>query len=255
MTPLPVFRTDARFDALLCDIDGCLCPESGGALDLDRLARVADYNRRAVERRDRPIITVCTGRPHGFAECVCRLLANTVMPCVCENGVWVYHPGDNSFHIDPAITHDHLVAVRTLYDWIDASFGPDGLTIQPGKTASVSPYHPDHDYLQQKSKLIRAQCEAQGWPFRISLTWNYINCDLTHISKATGIHRLIEYAQLDPDRLAGIGDTAGDLAIAQNVAWFAAPDNRHPDLDPVSDYISPHAEIEGVLNILDRLPV
>ena len=251
--PDPTFKSLARYDAVLCDLDGCLASEAGGPLDLDRLAAVADHNDRAKRDRDRPIMTVCTGRPIPFADCMCRVIHNDVLPCIAENGVWLYDPSDNSWQMDPAITHDHRDAARDLERWLLDRYGDDGVTIQPGKAASVSPYHRDPEVLQRIQPEVAAQVEEQGWPFRVSATWNYINCDLKHVSKATGIRRWIAATGVDPDRLAGIGDTQGDRAIAESVAFFAAPANRDPSTDPWCDYTSAHEQVAGVLDILAHL--
>ncbi len=125
--------------------------------------------------------------------------------------------------------------------------------IQPGKTASVSLYHPDHDWLVARLEGIAEHCRAEGLPLRISMSWYYINCDLVHISKATGIDRLLAAHGLARQQLAGIGDTMGDLAIRERVRFFACPANADPRLRAVADYTSPHEVADGVVDILERL--
>ena len=61
-----------RFDAVICDIDGCLGPESHGPLEATRLAALAEYNRLAHETGDRPVVTLCSGRPLPYADGVGR---------------------------------------------------------------------------------------------------------------------------------------------------------------------------------------
>src|SRR5690606_4683927 len=84
----------ARFDLIIADIDGCLTPEGPEPFDVARLAQIAAHNERAFsgDAGTPPPITLCSGRPQPFAEAMCRLIHNTRIPCVCENGVWVYHP-------------------------------------------------------------------------------------------------------------------------------------------------------------------
>ena len=241
-----------RYDAVLCDVDGCLSSEAGGPLDTTGMTRLAEYNRRAAEVGDRPFITLCTGRPVSYADCLSRLIDNLQLPVVAENGVWLYHAGTNDWRIDPGITHEHLVAMRELSDFIEETFGPDGVRLQPGKTASLSPYHEDPEFLATVVDPIRAHCEERDYPIRVSPTWNYINCDLTFVSKRTGIARFQKWTGLGSDRLAGIGDTPSDLAIAESVACFAVPANRNPELDSSAQIISEHAELEGVLDILEH---
>jgi hydroxymethylpyrimidine pyrophosphatase-like HAD family hydrolase len=243
-----------QYDLVLCDIDGCLVSEGQEAFDLRALALVREHNRLAVERGDRPLVTVCSGRPQPFAESMCRLIGNMLIPCVCENGAWVYHPGTNVYELDPAISPAHLEAVGELSRWARLQFGPHGVTQQPGKTASVTLFHRDTAFLRGGVfPAVAAQCEAMRWPFRVSMTWLYINCDLTHVSKGTGLDRLLKGANLPKSRLAGIGDTTGDLCIAQRVAHFACPSNAAAAIKEHAHYISPKPEAEGVVDILARL--
>ncbi len=252
--------THSEFDLVICDIDGCLSPESSTPFDLENLARIAAHNRTAAAKKDRPLVTLCSGRPQPFAEAMCRLLANVYAPCVCENGVWLYHPGTNIYELDPAITPAHRAAVRQAGDWLHETFGAGSaaarehgpVTQQPGKAASVSLYHPRPEYLREISPRIEKQFNERGWPMRVSMTWFYINCDLRHISKATGVDRLFAQTGVDPQRTLAIGDTTGDLAFAEKVKAFACPANAHDDVKPRADYVSPYEEAAGVVDILER---
>lgn len=249
----PRFASTSRFDAVLCDVDGCLVDEAGGPLPLETLARVAAFNRLALERRDRPMVTLCTGRPQPFAECLARAIHNPLLPLVCENGVWLHDPVDNANHLDPSVTEADLAAVAELAAWVRRELVPGGVSLQPGKAASISLYHPDDKRLHALQPALREAAAERGWPLRISGTRNYINCDLAHVSKATGIARFLALTGLDASRCAGIGDTAHDLQIAESVAWFGVPHNRQPLLDPAAHEIAAAAGLDGVLELLAHL--
>jgi hydroxymethylpyrimidine pyrophosphatase-like HAD family hydrolase len=242
-----------RFDAIICDIDGCLSPETSAPFDLDALSRIAEHNRLAQERRDRPVLTLCSGRPQPFAEAMTRLLANTTLPVIAENGVWLYHPRDNRYDMDPGITREDLRAVQAAREWVAEELGPRGVVMQPGKHASLSLYHGDPEFLRSLEPLVREEFERRDWPLRVSMTWFYITCDLAHVSKATGIDRLFAATGLTRDRCAGIGDTRGDLMIADKVSWFACPANAAAEIRARAHYIAPRHEAEGVLDILGQL--
>ena len=252
--PLPGEHASRRYDILLCDIDGCLISELQKPLDIAALSRVAEHNRLAHERHDRPALTVCSGRPQPFAEGMCRLLGNLSTPCVAENGVWLYHPGTNEYLMDPAITEGHLAAVSELAGWSRATFGPLGTRQQPGKTASVTLYHPDTKLLSGTIRgEVENECAKRGWPFRISMTWYYINCDLTHVSKGSGVDRLLAMTKTPKARLAGIGDTVGDRCIAERTAFFACPANAQAEVKTLAQYVSHEEEAHGVLDILTKV--
>lgn len=242
------------FDAVVCDIDGCLGPESAEPVDAERLARLAAHNRAAISAADRPVVTLCSGRPLPYAEAIARMIHNDVLPVVCENGVWLWDPRTNEFLRDPSIARTHLDAVAAATEWVERELGPRGVVIQPGKTASLSLWHADTPYLRTLPPLLERVFRERGWPFRVSMTIAWINIDLAHISKATGLRRLIERTGLARDRLAGIGDSVGDLAMLEHVRYFACPSNATPEVRARASYVSPHAEIDGVLDILGALP-
>lgn len=246
-------RQRRRFDAVVSDIDGCLSPEHSGPMDAARLAAIATHNALAERDGDRPVVTVCSGRPQPFAEAMARLLGVRSLPLVAENGVWLYHPADNRYDMDPRINAGHLAAIRDLEGWVRAELGPLGVTIQPGKAASASLFHPETDRLRGLEPRVREEAGRRGWPVRVSMTWFYINCDLAHVSKATGLDRLFAAAGLERLRVAGIGDTMSDRAIAERVAWFACPANADERLRAEAAYVSMFAETAGVLDILARL--
>lgn len=246
-----------RFDLVICDIDGCLVSETTAPFDLPALAKVRAHNERAITRGDVPIVTLCTGRPQPFAEALCRLIGNTLIPCVCEMGVWVYDPGPNTYIMDPRIQPEHLAAVRAASDWAAATWGHKGVTQQPGKAASVTLYHPDTRFLTDEVfPSVSAEFARREWPFRVSMTWFYINCDLAHVSKGTGLDRMLgglARMNLDRARVAGIGDTLGDKCIAERVGFFACPANAAPGIKEHAHYIAKRHEAEGVVEILDHL--
>ena len=239
-----------RFALIISDIAGCLGPESAAPMHAAALAEIAAHNELARARRDRPVLTVCSGRPQPYAEAMCRFLANDMAPCICENGVWIYEPRGNLYLRDPAIAAEHLAAVHEATLWLEAELIPKGIVIQPGKTASISLWHPDTDLLMGQMPRLTDEFAKRAWPFRVSRTVAWINLDLEHVSKGSGIRRLKERTGLDTPRLAGIGDMPGDLAIREHVAWFACPSNADPAIKAASDYISPLPEVEGVRDIL-----
>lgn len=238
---------------IICDIDGCLSPEDPIPMDADALLEVAHYNREVKRTGVGPLLTLCSGRPLAFVEAMCRFLQNDRIPCLGENGVWLYDPAENQYIMDPAITEEHLQIVGEAARWAVLKYGGNGVSQQPGKNASVTLHHPDTNYLRTVCDEVTEHFASRGWPFRVSMTWSYINCDLQHISKATGIRRLFERTGLDAEEAIGIGDTMSDKAIADQVAFFACPHNAAAPLKEISDFVAPAAETRGILDILQMI--
>lgn len=243
------------WEVIVSDLDGCLANEAGGAFDLTRLTKIAEHNRLAEEQQDRPPLTLCTGRPQHFAEAMSRVLSNQKVPVVAENGVWLYWPETNCYEMDPAIEEAHLMAVAEASRLLRERYASAGVTQQPAKSASVTLYHPRREHLHQIFDEVRELLDSQGWPFRVSMTWDYINCDLAHISKQSGLKRFFEATGYDPKRAIGLGDTSSDLPIAEACGWFGCPANACESLHGVADYVSPYEETEGVLDILNEAKV
>ncbi|MBK95538.1 MAG: hypothetical protein CMJ79_07455 [Planctomycetaceae bacterium] len=241
------------YDLIISDIDGCLSPEDSSPLNVEKLSRIADHNRLAFAKNDRPKLTLCTGRPIPFAEGLCRLLQNSGIPCVAENGVWLYDPSCNGYLMDPSITDQQLEMVHEAELFSLKNYRQEGLTLQPGKSASVTLYHPDPAVLQRIAPQLQDEFDRNGFEFRVSLTLFYINCDLPQITKASGIDRLLERTGVDASRTAGIGDTSSDLAIADRVQTFGCPANAIESVKAVADYVSQHEQIDGVLDFMNYL--
>lgn len=222
-------------------------------MDVERLVQVAEHNRAVLKSGTGPLLTLCSGRPLAFVEALCRFLQNDRLPCLGENGVWLYDPAENLYVMDPAITDEHLEIVSEASRWAKQQFGSQNVAQQPGKNASVTLHHPDTSYLRRVCDEVRDAFASRGWPFRVTMTWSYINCDLEHISKATGIRRLFERTGFQKTDAVGIGDTMSDQAIAEQVDFFGCPANAADELKSLADYISPHPETAGVLDILRRV--
>lgn len=251
-------HSKATLDAIICDIDGCLGPESHAPMSAACLATVAAHNRRAIAANREgtyagPIVTLCSGRPQPFVEAICRVIGNDAVPAVAEMGVWLYdpRPGQPAFERDPSITSEHMQWVREATAWIEKDLVPKGYVIQPGKSASISLWHPDTPQLMSYKETLTSTFAKNGWGLRVSSTVAWVNCDLAHISKATGIARLVHKMSYVRDRLGGIGDTVGDLAIRDAVNIFGAPANAQPALKAKSDFIATNEEMQGVLEILE----
>ena len=222
-------------------------------MDAGSLGLIAAHNRRAVEHADVPMVTLCSGRPGPFGEAMSRLIGNTLLPIVCENGVWLYDPVRNAWERDPAIRPEHSMMVREAVSWAEQTLVPLGVTIQPGKIASMSLFHPDTEFLRSLIPGLEAAFDDRLWPLRVSMTMRWINCDLTHVSKASGVERWYAATGIPRDRVAGIGDTMSDAAIAERVAFFACPSNAVEGLRARAHLVAREPEARGVLEILEAI--
>ena len=239
-----------RLRAIVCDIDGCLGPEAIGPADTASLARVADHNRLARERGDRPPLTLCTGRPLPFADAMARIVGAVDLPIICEAGAMLMDPHTYTWELDPAIRPEHIRALGEVRAWVAAQFA--GSYFEEGKVAALTVFHPQGPGFLEREVVgpVRAMVESAGLPFRVSMTWTCINVEPEMVDKASGIDRLCARMGVVPADLAGIGDTMSDLPIRQRVRLFACPANAKPEIKAHADFVSAEPEARGVLDIL-----
>lgn len=243
---------------LICDIDGCLGSEDTAPLNMAALSEIAAWNVRAQRAGDLPTITLCSGRPQPYAEAICRMLANVSVPIVCEMGVWLFDPRDNSYAMDPAITSEHLHAIAEAQAWVRKDLAPLGVVMQPGKVASISLWHKHTPTLLAMHERLAQQVQRERWGLRVSSTVAWINLDLAHVSKGTGLDRLFAVLRSEGrepplSNRMGIGDTLGDMAIRERVAWFGCPSNADPTLKARADCVSTSQHARGVVELLTAL--
>ena len=81
----------------------------------------------------------------------------------------------------------------------------------------------------------------------------WINCDLQHVSKASGVDRCYAATGLSRERVAGIGDTLSDVAIAERVGFFGCPSNAVEGLRARAHLVATRAGGHGVLEILEAI--
>ena len=209
----PPTRTPKEPSTRCCAISTAACvDEAGGPLRPRRPRRC----RRLQHPRQGPtatarLVTVCTGRPLPFAECICRAIANDVLPCVCENGAWVYDPvrqwlPPGSRNISDDHTSTPPTAFRALVPC--THYGPEGVSSQPGKHASVSLYHADPEFLEHDQARPRGGLPSKTTGPSASAapgTTSTATCGTS--ARAPASRSSCNAPGLIRRRLAGIGDT------------------------------------------------
>ncbi len=246
-------RAPRDIRAILCDVDGCLSPEAIGQASASALATVAKHNHRARTEGDRPLLTLCTGRPLPFADAIARMVGALDLPIVCEAGAFLFEPKTYTWEIDQSLTPEYFAALAEQRSWVERTF--PSVYFEQGKSASLTLFHPEGPEALERDVLRRLQDRVaeRSLPFRIAMTWTCINVEPASVSKATGIERFMRRTGLATHQLAGIGDTMSDMAIRERVRFFACPANAKPELKPHADYVSAFDEVFGVLDILEHM--
>ena len=240
---------------IISDIDGCISPEESVAWDLAAFARFAQLCRDAGDGKTTVApVTLCSGRPQPYVEALMKVL-DIRHPAVCENGAVVYSLHDNWPRYGAGITPEKIHGIRAVRAFLDDEVLPDfpDAVVQFGKEANLSVYSSRPEVFADIQARVEEFIAKQGGPaLVISPTHFYLNLSLTGIDKGTTLRAMLADLGIAKEEAAGIGDTEGDIAIRDSVAFFACPANAKQAVKDLADYVSPYPDIHGLLDILER---
>ena len=240
---------------IVSDIEGCLSSGKGLFLDLGTLQRIQEYNQQANKGANSPL-ALCTGRSQPFAEAFCQMLG-IVMPCVCENGAFIYDPVRDISVRNPAITERHIAAQKEFVRVLESGLAKEyPHRREPGKEICIS-LNPDvsKEYYAEEIPRLYEQVKNFIDPALFAVTHSASAVDITPagIDKASGIRFLAELTGIPLQEMAGIGDTIGDLPFLKITGISAAPANCTAVIRDSVDYVSQKSAAEGVVDIITCL--
>ena len=245
-------KANNKTSLIVCDIEGCLSPGKGYPLNLTALAEIQDHNRRARAGNEIPLV-LCTGRPQAFVEVFCQIL-DVHLPCVCENGAFLYDSREDRMLRNPNITGAQIDALEELSLFLETVI-MDVLPHrrEPGKEICISlnPEAPP-EYYADRIGLLFERVRANVSPELFTVTHSASAVDITPrgIDKASGVRFLSDMLNVPPEEMLGIGDSTGDMPFLMITGLAAAPSNASESVKAMVDYASTQPESLGVLDIL-----
>ncbi len=241
---------------IISDIDGCITGEGSVPVDSKSFRLIQEYCAKSHQQpEDFPPLMLCTGRPQPYVEALMKVLG-IEKPGICENGAIIYYLEKNWAKYGPGVTPKKMEGLRKVRSFIEREIIPlhENLFYQVGKEAQLSIFCEDpallRDVAPNVDRFAEEHCDLK---LDIKPSHFYLNISLPGVTKGTAIRAVLSEMGLRKEEVIGIGDTTGDLPIQEEVNWFACPSNSQEGLKKVADYISPYAEAEGFLDILNRV--
>lgn len=235
------------------DIDGCITPGEGRAVDIDVLHRLRDFNDRAASDPCVPDITLCTGRQQPFVDLMCQIIGAR-RPAIFENGAGLHFPDPYDFKFHPEATSERLADLAKLRSLIINDMAAAGRTrIQPGKEASLSLYPTENFSVEQNAADLRDIMRGHGLEFDLDVSLLCVNVLLPGLDKTAGFRHLAEILGLETAQMGAIGDAPGDLGYLQLAGFPGVPANAVPALKAVARYISPFEFGRGSVDIVEHI--
>jgi len=244
-----------KISLIVCDIEGCISPGKGRPLDLAPLAQIEKHNQLAQKGEAIPLV-LCSGRPQAFIEAFAQMLAVT-LPCICENGAFLYDMGKDKFIRHPHITNEHIQNLKKLKNLLECEVQSKvPHKIEPGKEICLS-LNPitEPKYYSPKIKELFEQVSRYVDPDLFFITHSASAVDITPkgIDKAAGLHFLSEIMDIPIKEMLGIGDTAGDLPFLRIAGCSAAPSNATEVVCREVNYVSSQPHAYGVFDIISKI--
>lgn len=230
---------------LVVDIDGCLVEVEHAAYDLERLARVAELNTRSLRDPAVPPLTILSGRPHPYVDALMQILDIRV-PAIFENGAGlaIRSPYGARYRAEVERGREALQKLsRELA-------GRDGLTIQPGKSASLTVFPMDRDEgIEWIEALLSELFERHSLELVIDPAQECVNVLVPGVDKGMGLRWLAEEVGVELGQVAGIGDSLGDLAWLSLCGLSWAPANAQEAVRERVKKVSQHRDVAAVLDL------
>ncbi len=240
---------------IISDIDGCLSPETSEAWNWEHFKQLAEFFHTRRKQGAYPVpLILCTGRPQPYVEVWAKIF-DLHAPLVCENGAVIYTLEDNTSRFGPGVTPEKIQGLRNLRLYIEKELLPKQpeVVYQFGKEAQLSLFSKKPELFSKMVDAIHQFVKQQGGPeLLIQPSHYYLNISLAGVNKGEAIKWILNTLGSHRNEAVGIGDTLGDLAIREQVHYFACPANAHKEIKEYADYVSPYPDILGVLDILHQ---
>ncbi|MBM4466636.1 MAG: HAD family phosphatase, partial [Chloroflexi bacterium] len=242
----------SRLQLVVVDVDGCLTPGEGQPWNFEALKYIAQLNQRAQEDPTKVAVTLCTGRQEPYVEVLMQAI-DAHLPGIYENGGGLYFPREYRFVENPLITAEMREALTGIKATLQREIVETGLGyFQPGKEVSLTLY-PLHQVSVHKLYLaaveVLATCNA-GYMAQESVSC--VDIIPRGVDKGAGVRWLSQETGVPLDQIGGIGDSPSDLRFLSIVGRSAAPANAADEVKAAVDYVSPHRDGDGVVDILCR---
>lgn len=236
---------------IVADIDGCLSAGTGFPFSQNLLEKLAWANTASKQDPRVPAITICTGRPQPYVECLLQAI-NGYLPALCESGTVFFEPVSHSILTHPGLGLEEERALEDLRSRVAHEMMSETIKPEPGKmthlTMIIQP--PDTpEALYDKAVKIAAEF---GDMFVVELTRICVHFLFRHLHKGSGLLWLAGETGIPVNQMAGIGDAAPDLPFLTQVGYAFAPANASPAVKEACHFVSDRPDAEAMLQLLEK---
>jgi HAD superfamily hydrolase (TIGR01484 family) len=213
----------------ISDIDGCISTPFKTP-DWDLLSQIRRLNEQSRHDMAVPPLSICSGRPFPYVEAVAQWLG--IESHVVFESAGIYELSTNEVHFLPAFDKEAEQQVRELKQWLRDEMVPQyrGLIIEFTKRMDAGIIHLDKEVIDEIYPQVKEYVSENYPDFEVHNTDVSINVVLSGNNKKNGIQKLCEKMELEPQEVAYIGDSSGDIPGLKIVGQAFAPLNASDDV-------------------------
>lgn len=229
----------------ITDIDGCLSTPFKTP-DWDLISQIRRLHQQSVHDMAVPELSICSGRPFPYVEAVAQWLGID-NPVVFESA-GIYELSTNKVRFLPVFDEEAEQQVRELKQWLREEIVPQhsDLIIEFSKRMDAGIIHLETEVINDIYPQVTEYVNEHYPKFETHRTDVSINIILGENTKRNGILEVCEMVDVDPEEVAYIGDSSGDISGLKTVGRAFAPLNASDDVKEVAEVVE--AEVtEAVL--------
>jgi hydroxymethylpyrimidine pyrophosphatase-like HAD family hydrolase len=241
------------FALIVTDVDGCVGRGEAMTYDLRVLESLADLNRRARRGDPVPAVTLCTGRSAAYVDAIMQTI-DGFQPAIFENGAGLYFPEDYRFAWNPSIPASERRTILRARELVERDVVQAGIGyVQPGKEMALTLFPMPGYTLDEVGRASLDALEGHGLCCTVEVSVTSVGIWLDGVNKGEGVKWLARETGIPLEGMVGVGDAPGDNYFLEIVGFPAAPANAEPEVKSCVQYVSPHENGQGLLDIIDRV--
>lgn len=235
----------------ITDLDGCVSVPFETP-DWELLSDIRRLNEQHIHDRAVPPLSICSGRPQPYVEAVAQWL-NVQHPAGFENA-GIYNVQRNELELLPAFNSEAAQQVKELKEWLQREIvsNHSGMIVEFTKKMDAGIIHSDKEAIDVAFPLIQEYVTEHYPLFEVHKTDVSVNVILANNNKRNGILKICELLNIEPEEVAYIGDSSGDIPGLKLVGYPYAPANGSDAVKECAEVLD--AEVtEAVLTAYRRI--
>src|SRR2546423_6182389 len=257
LASVSVEREHKKIQLVVSDVEGCLNLNEH-TYDLEALRWIRVANQLAREDNPIPFITVCSGRQHAFVEAITQIISGRI-PAIFENGCGLYFPTrclyeEYAWH--PLLNQSEVLSqfAQVRQSILESVIASKQARRVPGKEMMLSLHPVPPVEVKELYSIVMETLAKSHLVASITRSASAVDITPTGIDKAAGVRWLVdtleEVLPVKLAKIAGIGDSVGDVPFLRIVGFSAAPANASEQVKHLVDYCSAWADGRGVADII-----